>query len=285
MAPGDGLDISGRLMAEELSKLLKVPVVPTNKPGATATLGTDMVVKAKKDGYTILFTNSASIVTAKVLQPEIVPYDPFKDLTPLGMSTIWPTVIVTKKDAPYKSLKDLVEYARANPEKVRCGTPGVKSITDFNIELLQMLAEIKLTVVPFKGASPSVTALLGGHTDIGSLALTPYLPHLRSGEVKGLATSKNILGFPDIPTLKQLGYKQDLIQVWGAFFAPAGVPKQVIDVLTPAIEKVAQDPAISSKLIEAGMYQEYLPPDKLIIKMHDEFKLVEEVAKRYGIMK
>ena len=83
MAPGDGLDIAGRLMAEELSKLLKVPIVPLNKPGATATLGTDMVVKAKKDGYTILLTNSASIINAKVLQPEIVPYDPFKDLTPL----------------------------------------------------------------------------------------------------------------------------------------------------------------------------------------------------------
>ena len=161
MAPGDGLDIAGRLMAEELTKLLKVSVVPMNKPGATATLGTDMVVKAKKDGYTILFTNSASIVTAKVLQPEIVPYDPFKDLTPLGMSTIWPTVIVTRKDAPYKSLKDLVEYAKVNPEKIRCGTPGVKSITDFNIELLQMLAEIKLTVVPFKGASPSVIPSIG----------------------------------------------------------------------------------------------------------------------------
>jgi tripartite-type tricarboxylate transporter receptor subunit TctC len=285
MAPGDGLDIAGRLMAEELSKLLKVSVVPLNKPGATATLGTDMVVKAKKDGYTILLTNSASIVNAKVLQPEIVPYDPFKDLTLLGMTTVWPMIMVIRKDAPYKDVKELVEYAKKNPEKIRCGTAGVKSISDFNVELFQMLTETKITTVPFKGASPSVTALVGGHVEAGSLTITPYLPHLRSGEVKGIALSKNFPEFPNIPTLKQMGYKQDLIDVWSAFFAPAGLPQQVVETLVPAMEKVIRDPAIYAKLAEVATFQEYLPPDKLLIKMQEEFKLVEEVAKRYGMMK
>ncbi len=283
MAPGDGLDVGGRLMAEELSKLLKVPVVPLNKPGATATLGTDLVVKAKKDGYTILFTNSASIVNAKVLQPEIVPYDPFKDLTPLGMSTVWPMVFVIKSNAPYKDLKELVEYMKKNPGKIRCGTAGVKSISDFNVELLKMLSGVEMTSVPFKGASPSVTAVVGGHVEMGSLTITPYLSHIRSGDIKAIATSKAFTEFPDIPTLRQLGYNRDLIDVWGAFFAPAGVPPEVTEALIPALEKVARDPEISAKLVKAGMYQEYLPPDKVVTKMQEEFKIVGEVAKRYGM--
>lgn len=285
MAPGDGLDIAGRLMGEELSKLLKVPIVPLNKPGATATLGTDTVVKAKKDGYTILLTNSASIVNAKVLQPEIVPYDPFKDLTLLGMSTVWPMVFVIRSNAPYKNLKELVEFIKKNPEKIRCGTAGFKSISDFNVELFKMLTGIEMTAVPFKGASPSVTALVGGHVEVGSLTITPYLGQIRSGEVKAIVTSKSFPEFPDIPTLKQLGYRQDLIDVWSAFFAPAGVPVEVTETLVPAVEKVVRDPAIYSKLAELGMYQEHLPPDKLLAKMQEEYKTVEEVAKRYGMMK
>lgn len=285
MAPGDGLDIAGRLMAEELSKLLKVPVVPLNKPGASATLGTDMVVKAKKDGYTILLTNSASIVTTKILQPEIVPYDPFKDLTLLGMSSVWPMIFVVRSNAPFKNVNELVEFAKKNPGKIRCGTAGVKSISDFNVELFQMLTGIEMTIVPFKGASPSVTALLGGHVEVGSLTITPYLTHMRSGEVKGIAVSKNFPEFPNILTLKQLGYRQDLIDVWGAFFAPAGVPSQVVETLVPAIEKVVRDPSIYAKLAELGTYQEYLSPDRLLMKMQEEYKMVEEVAKKYGIMK
>jgi len=283
MAPGDGLDIAGRMMADELSKILKVPIVPLNKPGATATLGTDMVVKAKKDGYTILLTNSASIVNAKVLQPEIVPYDPFIDLTPLGMSTVWPMVFVIRTDAPYKNLNELIEYIKKNPSKVRFGTAGFKSISDFNVELFKVLTGLEITTVPFKGATPSATALIGGHVEVGSLTITPYLSHIKSGKVKPIVISKKFPEFPEIPTLKELGYKEDLIDVWSAFFAPAGVPSEVTETLIPAIEKVVKNPEISSKLIPLGMYQEYLPPNELLIKMKKEYKLVDEVAKRYGM--
>ena len=139
MAPGDGLDVSARLMAEELGKSLKVSIIPMNKPGATGALGTDAVVKAKKDGYTILFTNSASILYTKILHPENVPYDAFKDLTPLGLATISPVLLVVGADAPYKNFKELIDYARKNPGKVRCGTPGVGSVSDFNVEIIKSL--------------------------------------------------------------------------------------------------------------------------------------------------
>ncbi len=285
MAPGDGIDVAGRVMAEELSKLLKVPVIPLNKPGAAATVGTDTVAKAKKDGYTILLTNNASLIYTKILQPEIVPYDSFKDLTPLGLSTIWPTIIAIRRDAPFKSLAEMLDYGKKNPGKVRCGTMGANSVGDFNVGLLQMMTGVDLAVVPFKGASPAITALLGGHVEIVSVAIPPLLGHLRSGEMKGLVISRSFPEFPGIPTIRELGYKQDMFEAWGAYFTSPGVSTQITETLIPAIGKVVRDPAISSKLANLGMIQEFIPADKLTTKMKEEYKTVEEVAKKFGMVK
>jgi tripartite-type tricarboxylate transporter receptor subunit TctC len=285
MAPGDGLDVSGRLMAEELGKLLKVSIIPMNKPGATGAVGTDAVVKAKKDGYTLLFTNSASIIYTKILHPENVPYDSFKDLTPLGLATISPVLIVVGGDAPYKNFKELIEYAKKNPGKVRCGTPGVGSVSDFNVEIVKSLTGAEITIVPFKGASPAVTALLGGHVEAIAAAAGPLISHMRSGKMKGIVTSSTFPEFSDIPTLKQLGYPQDLLGVWFAYFSPAGTPASITGTLVSVIEKVVHDPAISSKLAQLGMVQEFEPPEKLLRRMHEEYKMVEEIAKRAGMVK
>jgi tripartite-type tricarboxylate transporter receptor subunit TctC len=285
MAPGDGLDVSGRLMAEELGKLLKVSIVPMNKPGATGTVGTDAVVKAKKDGYTILFTNSASIIYTKILHPENVPYDSFKDLTPLGLATISPVLVVVGGDAPYKDFKELIEYAKKNPGKVRCGTPGVGSVSDFNIEIIKSLTGAEINIVPFKGASPAVSALLGGHVEAIAAAAGPLISHMRSGKMRGIVTSRTFPEFSDIPTLKQLGYPQDLLGVWFAYFLPAGIPAPITGTLVSAIEKVVQDSTISSKLARLGMIQEFEPPEKLLTRMHEEYKMVEAIAKKAGMAK
>ena len=285
MAPGDGVDVSGRLMAEELAKLLKVPIVPLNKPGAAGTIGTDIVVKAKNDGYTILLSINASIIHTKILHPENVPYDSFKDLTPLGLATISPLFVVARSDAPYKNLKELVEYARKNPGKVRCGTPGLGTVSDFNVEIIKKFAEIDIINVPFKGASPSITALLGGHVEIASAVAPLIISHMRSGKMKGLITSNKFPEFPDIPTLKQLGYQQDLLGVWFAYFAPTGVPAQITETLVLAIEKVVKDPSISSKLAQMAMIQEFEAPEKLLTRMQEEYKMVEEIAKKSRMVK
>ena len=222
MASGDSLDVIGRIMADKLSKVLGVPIITLNKPGGGATVGTDMVAKAKKDGYTIILTHSAPMVNAKVLEPETVSYDPFKDFTPLGLTHYVPMIIVVRSDASYKNFKELLEYGKKNPGKIRCGTAGVKSTGDFNAELFKTLTLTELTVIPFKGASPGVTALLGGHIDILSVSFPVLITYLRSGDMKGIVISNSSPEFPEIPTFKQLGYKQNLFDVWNAFFAPAG---------------------------------------------------------------
>jgi tripartite-type tricarboxylate transporter receptor subunit TctC len=285
MAPGDAVDITGRIMAEALANILKVPITPLNKPGAGGAVGTDLAAKSKKDGYTILMVNSASIITAKILHPEDVNYDPFKDLTPLGLTTVTPTIVTVRHDAPYKNLKELGEYSKKNPGKIRCAIPGVGTLADFNIPNVKAFTGADITVVPFKGASPAITALIGGHVEMATSAITPVIDHLRSGEIRGLVISKKLPEFSNIPTLKELGAPQDMFGVWFAFFAPAGIPAEVKEKLVPAIEKVVKDPAIVSKMAKMGLIQEFEPPEKLFKDMTEEYKICEEIAKKTGLVK
>jgi len=285
LAPGDATDIAGRAMADELAKLLKVAVVPVNRPGAGMVIGTDSVVKAKKDGYTILLTPNAAVVSVRILNPESATYDPLKDLTPLGLTTRTPILLAVREDAPYKSFAEMVDFAKKNPGKVRVGTVGTGSVGHLNVEMINALTGAGLTMVPFKGGAPGITALLGGHVEGGAFSLGALSSHVKSGAVRGMVVSNSFPGFPDIPTLPQLGYRQNLLGVWLAFFAPAGVPAEVTRTLLASIEKVAKDPAVAAKLVSFGILQDYAPPEKLVAEMRQEHRTVEELAKKAGLVK
>ncbi len=285
MAPGDGIDLSGRAMAEELARILRVSVIPLNKPGAAATAGTDFVAKSKKDGYTILFTNNASVISTRILQPETVPYDPFKDLTPLGLTTQNPALIALGKNTPYKNFREMVEFEKKNPGKVRCSTMGVGSVGHFDVEIVNMVAGTHVEMIPFKGAAPSVTAALGGHVEAVASAVAPMIPHIRSGDLKPILTTVKLSEFPDVPTLKELGYPQEMLGIWFAFFAPAGIPSGVKATLVSAIEKVAKDSSVASKMANLGMVQVWESPDQLLDRMKAEYKTVEEIARKTGMIK
>jgi tripartite-type tricarboxylate transporter receptor subunit TctC len=285
LAPGDATDIAGRTMGEELSKLLKVPIVALNRPGGGMTIGTDSVVKAKKDGYTILLTTNAALVSNRILNPETAPYDPLKDLTPLGLSTRTPILLAVRQDASYKTFGELIEFAKRNPGKVRVGTVGPGSAGHLNVELINSLAGAGLTVVPFKGGAPGITAILGGHVEGVAFSLGALSSHLKSGALRGIVMSSQFPDHPEIPTLPQLGYRQNLLGVWFGFFAPAGVPSEVTKMLVPAIEKAVKEPSVATKLLSLGIVQEYQPPEKLVTEIREEHKIVEEIAKKAGLVK
>jgi tripartite-type tricarboxylate transporter receptor subunit TctC len=285
LAPGDAGDVAGRAMADELSKLLKVPVATLNKPGGGLTIGTDAVVKAKKDGYTILLTSNTALITGRILNPETVPYDSFKDLTPLGLATRTPVRFVVRSDAPYKRFADLVEFAKKNPGKIRVGTAGVGTAGHVALEIINSLTGAGMTMVPFKGASPAATALIGGHLEAALLAIGTLSGHLQGGQVRGLAVSIKSPHFQEVPMLTELGYRQNVLGVWYAFFAPAGVSKEVTAALVPAIEKAVKEPGIIAKLGPLGMVQDYASPEKLVTEMREEHQTVEEIAKKAGLVK
>jgi len=285
LAPGDATDVAGRTIGEGLSKLLKVPVVAVNKPGAGGTIGTDSAVKAPKDGYTILITNNASLVFNRILTPEAVPYDPFKDLTPLGMAVRTPIILAVHKDVPFKNFAEMTEYGKRSPGNIRIGTVGPGSVGHFTVEIVNSLSTADMTMIPFKGAGPAVTAALGGHIEGAAAAQGVVAEHLKAGTMRGIIASTKMPEFPQIPTLAQLGHKQNLLGVWSALFAPAGVPAEVSKTLIAALEKVMKDPAVAARLANLGMVVDYEPPEKLIAEIREEHRTVEQIAKRAGLIK
>jgi tripartite-type tricarboxylate transporter receptor subunit TctC len=194
-------------------------------------------------------------------------------------------MFAVRSDAPYTRFQDLVEFAKKNPGKIRVGTAGVGTAGHFALELINSLTGAGMTMVPFKGASPAATALLGGHLEGALLAIGTLSGHLQSGQIRGLVVSSKSPPFPDVPMLTQLGYRQNVHGVWYAFFAPAGVSKDVTAALVPAIEKAVKDPGIVAKLTPLGMVQDYASPDKLVTEMREEYQAVEEIAKKAGLVK
>jgi tripartite-type tricarboxylate transporter receptor subunit TctC len=285
LAPGDATDTSARAIAEELSRGLKVAIVPVNRPGAGGALGTGQVAKAKPDGYTIILTNNAALVFRPILDPKTATYDPLTDLTPLALAMRSPSVLALRGDAPYKTFGELVEHAKKNPGSVRLGTAGVGSVGDFCVRTVNSLTGAGITMVPFTGASPVVAALLGGHVEGGILALGTITGHLRSGTLRGVVISSKYPDFADIPTLSELGYSEPLFGIWGGFFAPAGVPPEVTRALVPALEQAIRSPTVGAKLKPLGMVMDYSPPDRLHAEMREEHARVREMAQKGGLLK
>jgi tripartite-type tricarboxylate transporter receptor subunit TctC len=285
LAPGDATDTSGRAIAEELSRELKVSIIPVNRPGAGGAVGTETVVKAKPDGGTIILTNNAALVFRSILDPKTANYNPLTDLTPLALAMRSPSILAVRGDAPYTTLAELVEYAKKNPGGVRIGTAGAGSVGEFCIRTINSATGAGLVPVPFTGASPGVTALLGGHIEGVVLALGTMTGHLRSGALRGLVISSKYPDFPDIPTLPELGYPERLFGIWVAFFAPAGVSLEVKRTLVPALEQAIKSPGIGAKLRPLGMVMDYSPPEKLLDEIRDEHRRVSEIAAKSGLIK
>jgi tripartite-type tricarboxylate transporter receptor subunit TctC len=285
LAPGDATDTSARAIADELARQLKVSIVPVNRPGAGGAVGTETVVKAKPDGNTIILTNNAALVFRSILDPKTASYNPLTDLTPLGLAMRSPSILAVRGDAPYRTLDELTDYAKKNPGSVRIGTAGAGSVGEFCIHTINSLTGAGLVPVPFVGASPGVTALLGGHVEGVVLALGTMTGHLRSGTLRGLVISSKYPDFPDIPTLAELGYSERLFGIWVAFFAPAGVPLEVTRALVPALEQAIKSPAIGAKLKPLGIVMDYSPPEKLLDEIRDEHRRVSELALKSGLIK
>ena len=285
MIPGSPLDIPGRLFAEELGKVLGTQVVVLNKPGASATLGTDAVVRSKKDGYTLVYTNASAIVFTRVTHPETVPYDPVKDLEPLGLHLFLPLTVTVLESSPWKNYIELVDYAKRNPGKLRVCTHGQGTVDHFNLEITQSLTGAQFTHVPFKGGQTITAAMLGEHVEATYTAISSVLPFVNSGQMRILLMSKKLPEIPQVPTLSELGYKQDLFSPWFALYAPAGLPEEVKKVLVPAIEKAINHPESKAKINSMGFMVDYKSPEELRKLMGEYYERANAIALKIGLRK
>jgi tripartite-type tricarboxylate transporter receptor subunit TctC len=284
-APGDAADISARFAAEELAKILKVAIIPVNKPGVGAAIATDFVAKSRKDGYTLLYALSSGLIYGPAMSPEAFPYDPLRDVEPLAMHVNFPGVISVQAESPWKNFADVVDYARKNPGKFRCGSLGVGAITHFQLEMIKSITNTDITYIPFKGASPAVTALLGGHIESTNVAVVLCDPHFKSGKLRGVLLDMKVPDLPEIPTLRDLGYQQDLPASWFGFFAPSGIPDEAKQVLFPALEKAINNPEVTARLQKLWYITNYKTPGELKQILTENHEKIRNLAKKMGLTK
>jgi len=282
---GGGGDVNGRLLVEDLIKILGQQIMVVNKPGASDSLGTDALAKSKKDGYTLGYTSSAAMVFARVTNPESVPYDPVKDFDPLGSHTFFPLCVAVQADSPWKTFNDLIDYAKKNPGKLRVSTAGVGSTANFDVEITQTLTGAEFTHVPFKGGEAVVTALLGGHVEVSYDIVGKFLPHVEAGKVRILLVSRKISFLPNIPTITELGYKRDLLSGWHGMFGPSGLPEDVKKVLIPAIEKAVKNPETKAKIEKVGYAVEYKSPEEQRRLIINDYETAKTIAVKLGLSK
>lgn len=269
-------DTSCRVIGEEVGKALKTQIIVQNKPGASMTLATDAVARAKKDGYTILYASATPLIYAPVSKPEVVPYNPLKDLEALGGEAVFPFTVTVRADAPWNTFPELIEYAKKNPEQLRVSTPGVLSTDAYNVQIVQSLTGAKFTHVPIQ-SGPAI-ALLGGHIELTFSPITEVAQYVRAGKLKLLLISDKMNQFPKVPVIRDYGYKQDLIRGWFAFFAPAGIPAEVKKILVPAVEKAFKNPDVISRIEKLEFGINYKSPELFTKLWAEEFERAREIT-------
>ena len=284
LAPGDAADIAARTLGVEISRLLKTPVLTINRPGAGGAVGTNAVVRGSRDGHTILFAQNSALTFRTVLDPKSVTYDALRDLVPLGTASRTPTILVVQSDAPYRTLPELIEYSRKNPGQVHIGHPGSGSVGDFCVQLINALTGTELVPIPYAGATPAIIALRGRHIEGVVLSLGALSAHIKSGAFRGLVASSRTPEFIDIPTMRELGYQEELFGIWFSFLAPAGIPEDARTALVRAIEQAVNAPAIATRLASLGILQRYATPEQTAAEIRSEFKRVSEIARQTGLV-
>jgi tripartite-type tricarboxylate transporter receptor subunit TctC len=249
---GGGTDVYVRMLAEEMTKR-GMRVIVENKPGGSGIIAADYVAKAKPDGQTLLMSFVAILGTNTVLF-EKLPYDPQKDFASVSAIAYQPTVIVGRTELPYRNVKEMVEYAKANPGKINRGSPGAAILT--NLAPIQFEKSVGITTnhIPFNGDAQAIQAMLSDSIDIYGTSITSAMPHVKSGKfrVLGVMDSQRLSQMPDAPTFKEQGY--DFIAPLRYYLsAPGGTPKEVVNKLNRAINEVIADPAFVARARAIGM--------------------------------
>jgi|OpeIllAssembly_1097287.scaffolds.fasta_scaffold192832_1 tripartite-type tricarboxylate transporter receptor subunit TctC len=282
--PGGSSDVVARLYNDVLSKNLKVPIIMVNRAGGAGSSGTIYVINAKKDGYTLLAEPGTPLVIVPAVNKEVT-YDPVKDLTPLGYLGSIASAFAVKGDSPFKTLGEMMDYARQNPGKIRNGVGGMGTESQFNMEVVSLKAKVNLTTVPFQGGAEAMTALLGGHVDISCNTLAVLGPQIAAGKLRALAvTAKTrVPELPNIPTTAELGFPDASFEVWFGAFAPAGVPQSAVQVLVPAVEKTFKSPEVAERAKKIGLTMRYMGPAELSKFLEEAIRTAKKVAQDANI--
>jgi tripartite-type tricarboxylate transporter receptor subunit TctC len=252
-SPGGPVDVIGRTMTAGLSEALGQQIVVDNRAGAGGIIGAETVARATPDGYTLMFSHSGPLAIEAAMHSKLS-YHPLKDFAPVSLVCTSPYVLVVTPASPAKSVKDLIALARSRPGKFHFASGGIGTGLHMSGELLNQAAGIKMVHVPYKGAGPGTTALLGGEVDAMFNGVSAALPHVKAGRLRALAISsaKRSPLLPDLPAVAESGLNYDT-SGWYALVAPAGTPKAIIARLQANLKKALSEPEMKQRLAAQGI--------------------------------
>lgn len=282
--PGGITDTNSRVFAEAMSKDLGVPVVIENRPGAGGIVGTEYGARAKADGHTLIYGTQGTMGAAVSLRKKLR-YDPLKDFKPVQMMAASPNVLVVHAERPYKTVKELLDYAKANPRKVKFASAGVGTGTHLTGELFKTITGVEIVHVPYQGSAPALTDLIAGRVDIMFDYLVSSSPHVQSGKLRALAVtgSERMSQLPQAPTMKELGFPGATTGSWSGIFVPAATPDKVVERLAKAAEVASKSEAVRSQYERFGSQQVNQQTAEMAAFVTGEIERWREVTKKAGL--
>ena len=280
--PGGGNDIVGRIVALKLGEGLRQQVVIDNRGGAGGTIGTDITAKAPPDGYTLL-VNNISLAVNQTLFPKL-PYNTLKDLAPVSLIGRQANVVVVYAGFPAKSVRELIDHARAKPAEVIYGSGGVGTASHLATEMLKLMTQTDMTHVPYKGLGPALTDLIGGRVHLIISTMASALPQIKSGKLRPLAvtTAQRSSFYPEVPTMNEAGVKGYEFSTWYGLLVPARTPKAIVDRLNAETRKALASALVTDQFSAQGLEVAGSTPDEFGAYLRSEVQKWAKVVKASG---
>jgi tripartite-type tricarboxylate transporter receptor subunit TctC len=280
---GGGTDIAARIINTQLGDALGKSVIIENRGGASGNIGIAAAARAGADGYTLLVCSSAYVVNPSLFVPP--PYDPFKDFVPIMVIGASPNAFVVPAQSEIRSMAELIAKARANPGKLNWTSPGVSTTPHLAGEMLKLRTGIKMQHIPFAGAGPATTAVLGGQVDLYTANISSLVALIEGGKVRPIAvTSKGRWGdLPDVPSLEELGIKDAVSDTFQGIFAPAGTPPPVVDRLAKELAAILARADIREKFVKAGLPVVAEGPVAFRARIAREVPMYREIIDKAGL--
>lgn len=280
---GTALDLAARMMAAGVGEELKQSIVVDNRLGASGVIGTEAVAKAAPDGYTLLFTAPAHYINQFAFAS--LSFDAVKDFRPITKISNAHLVMVVGKDSPFTNVRQVIEYAKANPGKLRYSSSGQGGTIHLAFSLFNSMAGTKIEHVPYKSGAQALTDVIAGHVDITFTAVASALPHGKQGTLKLLGVSglQRSRAMPDVPTVAEAALPGFELTSWGGALAPAGTPDAIVQRLNAAIVKVAQQPDFQAKLVAMGVEPDVLPTQAFARQIEGEIPKWKRLTEMTGV--
>jgi len=282
--PGGGNDILARLLAQALSPHLGQPVVVDNRPGASGNIGSEIVAKSAPDGYTLLMATNGLTINPSLYKT--IGIDVAKDLTGVAKVATAPIILVTHPSAPFRTVDELIAYAKQNPGKLNFGSPGIGTPQHLATELFMSMTGTRMVHVPYKVGAQATSELIAGQVDLMFAALISSLPHVKAGRLRAIAVGDNrrVPSVKELPTIDEAGVRGYEVGVWYAILAPANTPTEIVATINREVAKVLAMPEIVERMRAQGFESAISTPDEMNATIRKDLDKWRAVVKSAGIV-